>query len=67
MAVVELVELGMPWNGLDPFIFTVHHLDDYPAGADDLGPTVDAWQADVVALRANIRTLRERLRAAVAK
>ena len=40
MAVVELVELGMPWNGLDPFIFTVHHLDDYPAGADDLGPTV---------------------------
>ena len=39
MSVLELVELGMPWMGLDPFIFTVHHLDDYPAGDDDLGPS----------------------------
>lgn len=37
-AVRELVELGMPWQGLDPFIFTVHHVDDYPEGDDDLGP-----------------------------
>jgi len=36
--VIELVELGFPWAGLDPFIFTVHHLDRYPAGNDDLGP-----------------------------
>ena len=40
MSVLELVELGMPWMGLDPFIFTVHHVDDYPAGDDDLGPSV---------------------------
>ncbi len=33
-----MVELGFPWEGLDPFIFTVHHLDDYPAGNDLLGP-----------------------------
>jgi len=37
-AVLELVELGMPWQGLDPFIFTVHHVDAYPAGNEALGP-----------------------------
>lgn len=36
--VLELAELGRPWPGLDPFIFTVHHVDDYPAGNDLLGP-----------------------------
>ena len=36
--VLELVELGMPWVGLDPFIMTVHHLDAYPEGNDDQGP-----------------------------
>lgn len=35
---LQLVELGFPWDGLDPFIFTVHHLDHYPAGNDRLGP-----------------------------
>ena len=37
-AIKDLVELGFPWEGFDPFIFTVHHLDQYPAGNDDLGP-----------------------------
>ncbi|MEE8332138.1 MAG: pirin family protein [Acidimicrobiia bacterium] len=37
-AVIELVELGFPWEGVDPFIFTVHHVDHYPAGGDGLGP-----------------------------
>ena len=37
-AVIETVDLGMPWPGLDPFIFTVHHVDHYPAGDDRLGP-----------------------------
>ena len=36
-AVLDLVELGMPWPGLDPFIFTVHHVDHYPAGNEALG------------------------------
>jgi redox-sensitive bicupin YhaK (pirin superfamily) len=36
--VIELVELGFPWHGTDPFIFTVHHVDHYPAGNDQLGP-----------------------------
>ena len=35
---MNLVELGFPWHGLDPFLFTVHHLDKYPAGNDQLGP-----------------------------
>ena len=37
-AIQELVQLGFPWDGLDPFIFTVHHVDNYPAGNDELGP-----------------------------
>lgn len=37
--VLELVELSMPWQGLDPFIFTVHHLDHYPAGNPIQGPS----------------------------
>ena len=35
----ELVELGFPWEGVDPFIFTVHHVDHYPTGNEALGPT----------------------------
>jgi redox-sensitive bicupin YhaK (pirin superfamily) len=37
-AIIDVVELGFPWTGLDPFIMTVHHVDDYPAGNDSLGP-----------------------------
>lgn len=37
-AIREIVELGFPWDGFDPFLFTVHHLDRYPAGNDSLGP-----------------------------
>jgi quercetin 2,3-dioxygenase len=37
-SVIGLVELGMPWMGLDPFIFTVHHRDAYPEGNEVLGP-----------------------------
>ncbi len=36
----DLVQLGFPWEGFDPFLFTVHHLDEYPPGNDELGPTV---------------------------
>jgi len=39
-AIRDLVPLGFPWDGFDPFLFTVHHVDDYPAGNDVLGPTV---------------------------
>ena len=36
--VLELMDLAMPWQGLDPFLFTVHHVDHYPAGNPDQGP-----------------------------
>jgi redox-sensitive bicupin YhaK (pirin superfamily) len=36
--VVSLSPLGMPWRTPDPFLFCMHHHDDYPAGNDQLGP-----------------------------
>jgi quercetin 2,3-dioxygenase len=30
--------LGFTWETSDPFLFCVHHLDNYPAGNNDLGP-----------------------------
>jgi len=30
--------LGFTWETRDPFLFCVHHLDNYPAGNDELGP-----------------------------
>lgn len=39
--ILEVVELGMPWIGLDPFIFTVHHLDRYPEGNEAQGPNAN--------------------------
>lgn len=36
-AIRDLVRLGFPWEGFDPFIFTVHHVDHFPAGDESLG------------------------------
>ncbi len=36
-AIRDLVRLGFPWEGFDRFIFTVHHMDRYPAGNESLG------------------------------
>ncbi len=37
--VLESFELGAPpWKTLDPFLFCVHHKDDYPEGNAALGP-----------------------------
>lgn len=33
-----VVDLGRPWSGVGPFLFTAYHLDAYPAGTDDQGP-----------------------------
>ncbi|MGI9666571.1 MAG: pirin family protein [Acidimicrobiia bacterium] len=37
-AILNIVELDFQWQGLDPFIFTMHHLDEYPRGNADQGP-----------------------------
>jgi redox-sensitive bicupin YhaK (pirin superfamily) len=37
--VLETVPLtGSPWPTVDPFLFCVHHVDDYPAGNGRFGP-----------------------------
>jgi redox-sensitive bicupin YhaK (pirin superfamily) len=37
-AITDLVQLGFPWEGFDPFLFTVHHIDHYPSGDERMGP-----------------------------
>lgn len=36
--ITNIRPLGFTWETRDPFLFCVHHLDDYPAGNDQLGP-----------------------------
>ena len=36
--VSNIKPLGFTWETCDPFIFCVHHLDNYPKGNDQLGP-----------------------------
>jgi len=37
--VLDVVDLGFQWVGLDPFIMTMHHVDHYGEGNEKLGPT----------------------------
>jgi hypothetical protein len=30
--------LGFVWETQDPFLFCVHHLDDFPVGNESMGP-----------------------------
>lgn len=36
--IVNIKPLGFTWETSDPFIFCVHHLDNYPTGNAQLGP-----------------------------
>lgn len=36
-SVISSKPLESPWQGLDPFLFAVHHVDNYPAGDGQLG------------------------------
>ncbi len=36
--ITNIKPLGFTWETNDPFLFCVHHLDNYPAGNDELGP-----------------------------
>jgi redox-sensitive bicupin YhaK (pirin superfamily) len=46
--VLETVPLtGTPWPTIDPFLFCVHHDDQYPAGDDRLAPAVPIDDRDL--------------------
>jgi quercetin 2,3-dioxygenase len=36
--ITNIKPLGFTWQTSDPFLFCVHHLDNYPKGNDHLGP-----------------------------
>jgi len=36
--ILKVNPLGFPWETQDPFIFCVHHRDEYPKGNDEMGP-----------------------------
>lgn len=38
--VKKIKALGFQWETADPFLFCVHHEDDFPRGNDDMGPAV---------------------------
>ncbi len=37
-AIKSIKPLGFPWQTQDPFLFCVHHEDDYPKGNEVMGP-----------------------------
>ena len=37
-AIQSVTPLGFQWETMDPFLFCVHHNDQYPAGNEKLGP-----------------------------
>lgn len=39
-AIINIKPLGFMWETIDPFLFCVHHLDEYPKGNEQLGPAV---------------------------
>jgi quercetin 2,3-dioxygenase len=39
--------LGFPWETADPFLFCVHHDDDYPAGDERMAPVADLAGRDL--------------------
>ena len=36
--ILAVIDLGFPWQTADPFLFCVHHKDDYPEGNAQMGP-----------------------------
>lgn len=36
--ILNIAPLGSPWKTIDPFLVCAHHIDNYPAGNDELGP-----------------------------
>jgi len=45
--VLEIFDLGFPWQTQDPFLFCVHHDDAYPAGNEQMGPAASLAGRDL--------------------
>jgi redox-sensitive bicupin YhaK (pirin superfamily) len=43
----RVAPLGFQWEAADPFLFCVHHLDQYPAGNEQLGPAASLAGRDL--------------------
>ncbi len=46
-AIKNIKPLGFAWDAQDPFLFCVHHLDNYPAGNDQMGPAASLEGRDL--------------------
>jgi quercetin 2,3-dioxygenase len=46
-SVLQTVPLGFQWQTADPFLFCVHHVDNYPAGNAEMGPAASLAGRDV--------------------
>jgi quercetin 2,3-dioxygenase len=36
--IITVRRLGFQWETADPFLFCVHHVDNYPEGNEQMGP-----------------------------
>lgn len=39
--ILNVSPMGFQWDTLDPFLFCVHHEDDFPKGNEQMGPTAE--------------------------
>ena len=45
--ILQISPLGSRWQTQDPFLFCVHHIDNYPPGNDRLGPAASLAGHDI--------------------
>jgi len=45
--VIRALSLGFPWVTEDPFLFCVHHVDNYPAANEHMGPVASLEARDL--------------------
>ena len=46
-AILQIQQLGFPWETADPFLFCVHHDDAYPKGNGSFGPAASLAGRDI--------------------
>jgi redox-sensitive bicupin YhaK (pirin superfamily) len=46
-SIISVKKLESPWQTHDPFLFCVHHIDNYPKGNEHLGPAASLAGRDI--------------------